>query len=129
MWGRGARTPTSEEVHVEWFRDCTGFKGRCGNTYIREEELSQQFEEVVRRIQIPGEIADAIAETLRTSQGDKERFHRTAVMRLQQRYLSGTSWIAPMTTGSAATSLLNSGRGNHKSGSGNWRDSTRDEPP
>ena len=42
----------------------------------------------MRRIQIPGEIADAIAETLRTSQGDKERFHRTAVMQLQQRYLS-----------------------------------------
>jgi site-specific DNA recombinase len=67
---------------------CTGFKGRCGNTYIREEELSQQFEEVVRKIQIPGEVADAIAETLRTSQADKERFHRTAVMQLQQRYLS-----------------------------------------
>jgi site-specific DNA recombinase len=67
---------------------CTGFKGRCRNTYVREEELSQQFEEVVGRIQIPGEVADVIAETLRTSQADKERFHRTAVMQLQQRYLS-----------------------------------------
>jgi site-specific DNA recombinase len=66
---------------------CTGFKGRCGYTYVREEVLSQQFEEVVRRIQIPGEVADAIAETLRTSQADKERFHRTAVMQ-PQRYLS-----------------------------------------
>jgi hypothetical protein len=45
----------------------------------------------VRRIQIPGEIADARAETLRTSQGDKERFHRTAAMQLQQRYLSSDS--------------------------------------
>jgi site-specific DNA recombinase len=67
---------------------CTGFKGRCGNTYIREEDLSRQFEHVVRKIQIPEEVADAIAETLRTSQADKERFHRTAVMQLQQRYLS-----------------------------------------
>ena len=56
---------------------CTGFKGRCGNTYIREEELSQRFEQVVRRIQIPSEIAEMIAETLRTSQQEKERFHRT----------------------------------------------------
>jgi site-specific DNA recombinase len=67
---------------------CTGFKGSCGNTYIREEELSQRFEEVVRRIQIPSEVADAIAETLRTSQAEKERFHRTAVMQLQRRYLA-----------------------------------------
>ena len=67
---------------------CTGFRGRCGNTYIREEELSKLFEEVVRRVQIPTEVADAIAETLRSSQAEKERFHRTAVMQLQQRYLA-----------------------------------------
>jgi hypothetical protein len=32
---------------------CTGFCGRCGNTYIREESLSKLFEDVVRRVQIP----------------------------------------------------------------------------
>jgi len=50
--------------------------------------LSRLFGEVVRRVEIPETIADWIAEALRESQADKERFHRTAVMRLQQRYLS-----------------------------------------
>src|SRR5690606_3985607 len=66
---------------------CTGFKGRCGNTWIREEDLSQQFADVVRRIEITAEVADWIAEALRESQDDKERFHRAAVLRLQQQYI------------------------------------------
>jgi site-specific DNA recombinase len=67
---------------------CTGFRGQCGNTYIREEALSALFEDVVRRVQIPAEVADGIAQTLRESQDDKERFHRAALMRLQQQYLA-----------------------------------------
>jgi site-specific DNA recombinase len=55
---------------------CTGFRGPCGNTYVREEELARQFEAVVRRIQIPLEVADWIADALRQSQRDKERFYR-----------------------------------------------------
>jgi len=57
---------------------CTGFRGTCGNTYVREEELSRLFADVVRRVQIPVDIADWIAKGLRESQADKERFHRTA---------------------------------------------------
>jgi site-specific DNA recombinase len=67
---------------------CTGFKGRCGNTWIREEDLSQLFADIVRRIEITAEIADWIAEALRESQDDKERFHRGAVLRLQQQYIA-----------------------------------------
>ena len=67
---------------------CTGFRGRCGNTYVREEELSRLFAEAVRRIEIPADVADWIAEALRASQADKEQSHRTAVMQLQQRYLT-----------------------------------------
>ena len=67
---------------------CTGSRGRCGNTYIREEDLSRLFAELVRRIQIGPATASLLAEALRQSQRDKERLHRTAVMRLQQRHLS-----------------------------------------
>ncbi len=47
---------------------CTGHKGQCGNTYIREEALSTLFEDVVRRVQIPADVADWIAQALRESQ-------------------------------------------------------------
>src|SRR5690606_30637453 len=67
---------------------CTGFKGRCGNTWIREEDLSQHFADVVQRIEITAEVADWITEALRESQDDKERFHRTSVLRLQQQYVA-----------------------------------------
>ena len=65
---------------------CTGGRGRCGNTYVREEELSRLFADVVRRVQVPPHVADSIAEVLRESQADKARFHLTALMHLQQRY-------------------------------------------
>ncbi|MPY88377.1 MAG: recombinase family protein [Luteitalea sp.] len=67
---------------------CTGGRGSCGNTYVREEELSRLFADVVKRIQVPIDVANWIAEALRESQSDKERYHRTAVMQLQQRYLA-----------------------------------------
>jgi site-specific DNA recombinase len=67
---------------------CTGGRGRCGNIYVREEELSRLFAEAVSRVQVPVHVADWIAEALRDSQADKERFHRTALMHLQQQYLT-----------------------------------------
>jgi site-specific DNA recombinase len=42
----------------------------------------------VRRVQISADIADWIADALRDSQAEKERFHRTAIGQLQQRYLA-----------------------------------------
>jgi site-specific DNA recombinase len=67
---------------------CTGGRGACGNTYIREEELSGLSAASVKRVQVPSEVADWIAEALRESQDDKERFHRTSIMQLQQQYLA-----------------------------------------
>ena len=52
------------------------------------EALSRLSGEVVRRVEILETTANRIAEAMRESQADKERFHRTPVMQLQQRYLS-----------------------------------------
>ncbi len=37
---------------------CTGYKGNCGNTRITEEDLDKRFAELVRRIEVPSEIAE-----------------------------------------------------------------------
>lgn len=42
----------------------------------------------MKRVQVPPDVADWIAEALRDSNDDKERFHRTALMQLQQNYLA-----------------------------------------
>ncbi len=63
---------------------CTGHRGPCGNTYVREEELIRQFGELLKQIRIPTELAGKLATVLRESQSDKEKFVRTFMLRLQQ---------------------------------------------
>jgi hypothetical protein len=67
---------------------CTGHRGRCGNTYVREEDLQRLLADIVRRVVIPPDVADRLATALRESPADNEREHRAAVMRLQQRHLA-----------------------------------------
>ena len=66
---------------------CTGHRGPCGNTYVREEELIRQFGEVLKQVRIPTELAGKLATVLRESQTDKEKFVRTSMLRLQQQQL------------------------------------------
>ena len=65
---------------------CTGYKGKCGNTYIRQEHLSDLLGEVVRGIQINPDVAARIAHALRESQADKRKFHMESIDRLQKQY-------------------------------------------
>ena len=67
------------------YSHCTGHRGRCGNTYIREEDLGVLLGEVVRLVEISPKIADWIADALRDSQAEKTQFHREAVDRLGHR--------------------------------------------
>jgi len=63
---------------------CTGHRGPCGNTYVREEELAKQFGDILRQVRIPAELAGKLATVLRESQTDREKFARTSLLRLQQ---------------------------------------------
>jgi hypothetical protein len=64
---------------------CTGFKGKCGNTYIREELLAALLGEVVTPIQISPEVADGIASALRATDVDTEQRRSTGLQQLDQR--------------------------------------------
>lgn len=66
---------------------CTGYKGPCGNTYVREEELVRQFGQILKQVRIPAELAGKLATVLRESQSDKEKFVRTSMLRLQQQQM------------------------------------------
>src|SRR5207244_13316693 len=55
-------TMTAEKKKGKYvYYRCTGFRGRCGNTYIREEQLSSLLGTVITPIQIGPAIADEIA--------------------------------------------------------------------
>jgi site-specific DNA recombinase len=64
---------------------CTGFHGKGGNAYIREERLSALLGEVVQRVQIPVEIADWIAANLRDSQMAAELVRQRTNAQLKKR--------------------------------------------
>jgi DNA invertase Pin-like site-specific DNA recombinase len=66
---------------------CTGYRGSCGNTYVREEDLVQKFGEVLQAVRVPQELAGKLATVLRESQTDKEVFVRTSMLRLQQQQM------------------------------------------
>ena len=66
---------------------CTGYRGACGNSWVREEELARLLENALRQIQVPTGLAERAVEALRESQGDKEKFVRATTMRLQQQQL------------------------------------------
>ena len=64
---------------------CTAFHGRCGNVYIREEQLADLLRGVVDKIQLPERVAESITRRLRTSQADLERVREQTSVRLLDR--------------------------------------------
>jgi site-specific DNA recombinase len=64
---------------------CTGFKGACGNVYIRQEKLSDLLGDVIKPIQITADIAAGIANALRASDGDAEAQRLASLQQVDQR--------------------------------------------
>ncbi len=62
---------------------CTGAKGDCGEKYVRQEVLSEQFTEAMQAIRFDAETLDLMRAALRSSHEDEEKFHREAVTRLE----------------------------------------------
>jgi len=65
---------------------CTGYKGNCGNTRITEEDLDKRFAELVRRVEVPSEIAEWIKEALIESHNDERTYHDTQIKSLKVQY-------------------------------------------
>jgi site-specific DNA recombinase len=62
---------------------CTGYKGRCGEPYVREEALERHFCEMLRRLRFDGEVLDWVREALHASHADEKRDHEAAIAGLQ----------------------------------------------
>jgi len=64
---------------------CTGFRGRCGNAYIRQEQLATLLGTVLKPIQIAPEIAEGIATALKCSEAEGEQRRQDALRQFEQR--------------------------------------------
>ena len=75
------------EIHKEkyiYYR-CTGFKGKCGNSYVREEKLGDLLGDVLKGIQIDEATVGYILEALKSSHQEKKQYHSESVDRLEKR--------------------------------------------
>ena len=62
---------------------CTGYRGKCGEPYVREEVLEEEFTALLERLAFDAEIMDWVREALVTSHADEKREHDAAIARLQ----------------------------------------------
>lgn len=65
---------------------CTGYKGKCGEPYVREEVLNEAFASVLEQIALEDVVVEWVKDALRQSHADEKRFHDESVDRLQTQY-------------------------------------------
>ena len=78
-------TPEKKKGQYVYYH-CTQYKGKHKAAYVREEELTEQFAELFKSLQIPQYIVEEITNTLRNSHKDKSEFHRTLLGNYQSEY-------------------------------------------
>ena len=62
---------------------CTGYRGRCGEPYVREEVIEAKFTELLGRLTFDDEVMEWVREALLASHADEKREHEAAIERLQ----------------------------------------------
>lgn len=65
---------------------CTGYKGKHGEPYTREEVLTDRIKAALQGLIIPQDVADWIAAELVHNRAAEKKFHDDAVKRLQDEY-------------------------------------------
>ncbi|HEV7373154.1 MAG TPA: zinc ribbon domain-containing protein [Pyrinomonadaceae bacterium] len=62
---------------------CTGYKGKCPESYTREEVLEKLFADLLKDLVFDDEVLDWVAEAMRQSHEDEKRFQDEAISHLQ----------------------------------------------
>ncbi|MBI4064533.1 MAG: recombinase family protein [Elusimicrobia bacterium] len=65
---------------------CTFAKGRCKNSYLREEALDQKLEEILKTIQIDQGVLEFLTGGLKESHSQEKAYHDQAIATLHQTY-------------------------------------------
>ncbi len=65
---------------------CTGYRGNCGEPYVREEVLDEQLTHMLGELHLEPDVLEWLTQALRSSHEDERRFHDEAVKRLQNEH-------------------------------------------
>ena len=78
-------TPEKKKGKYVYYH-CTQYRGKHGAEYVTEEELTAQFAELYKSLQIPPGVVKQITNSLRKSHQDKTQFHKTILQGFQSEY-------------------------------------------
>lgn len=62
---------------------CTGYKGKCGDPYVREEVIAEKFAQILGRLSFGEDLLQWVSIALRESHADQREEHDAAITRLQ----------------------------------------------
>src|SRR5258708_2292699 len=62
---------------------CTGYKGKCGEPYVREEVIAEKFAQILGQLSFGEEVLQWVSTALRESHADQRKEHDAAIARLQ----------------------------------------------
>src|SRR5712691_6833056 len=62
---------------------CTGYKGKCGEPYVREEIIAEKFAQILGQLSFGDEVLQWVSAALRESHADQRKEHDAAIARLQ----------------------------------------------
>lgn len=62
---------------------CTGYRGQCGEPYVRQEVIEQKFSDVLGRLAFDDEVLAWVRDALSESHADEKRDHEHAIARLK----------------------------------------------
>ena len=65
---------------------CTGNRGKCPESYVREEEIARQFGDSLRAIRLDEDVLEWMVEALRESHEAEKQYHDEHIASLQKRY-------------------------------------------
>lgn len=74
---------TKKRGQVYHYYHCTQYNGKHGAEWLREEELTRQFAEVFRGLQMPDDVLEDIVEALRSTHKGKSEFQKTILAQYQ----------------------------------------------
>ncbi len=79
--GCGMSAQIQKERYI--YYHCTGFKGKCGEPYVREEVFDREFARALRRLVLPPDWMEYLKIELRKGQSEVQRFHQESINRLE----------------------------------------------
>ena len=71
---------------VYHYYHCTQYNGKHGAEWLTEDDLTKQFVSVFDKLQMPPDVVEDIATSLKNSHKDKSEFHQSLLSRYQSEY-------------------------------------------